>query len=350
MKNKKVLILITSLVLIILVAIIVFTQNNKPEKILSNNENTGDENLNDESAPGIHPADKVDISSTHRFIDNIEFGIGDSTEELVEKWGPPLEVDYIYGGLYLKYENVVFYTDSYLNDDKTYSNGTIVIIEANEAYGVKSGMTIEESRKVLGEPDAMGIFDELKDYGEGIIHSSDYYYRDHYTISIPYDKDTKEIHYISLGTFRRTPDIIGSGFLDLTDIEIDLYEDYVIDFDDNKLNGYTPMNIMKIWLHALREKNYEAEWELFTKEEKQLGWDKEYHMNLRVDQRVGDFDAYKNPINIEVNYGDNYEYAVISWEDKYLEEYDGFGNPFRFGFNLVNGGDRIWKVAFRPMQ
>ena len=86
-----------------------------------------------------------------------------------------------------------------------------------------------------------------------------------------------------------------------------------MDFNDNKLNGYTPMNIMKIWIHALREGNYEAEWELFTKEEKQLGWDKEDHMGQKKDRRVGDFDAYKNPVNIEVNYGANYEYACISW-------------------------------------
>lgn len=154
MKSKKPIILITSLVLIILIAIIISTQTNTldPEQVIS------------EDAPENHPTGEVDISSVHRFIDNIEFGIGDSTEELVEKWGPPLEVDYIYGGLYLKYENVVFYTDSYLN------------------------------------------------------------------------------------------------------------------------------------------------------------------------------------------YDENYKYAYISWEDKYLEEYDGSGNPFRFSFSLVNGGDRIWKVAFRPMQ
>lgn len=350
MKSKKSIILITSLILVILIVTMIFSQMNTPEKVISDNENPGIDNLDSEVALEIPPTDEVTTQSVHRFIDNVEFGLGDTAEELVDKWGPPLEVDYIYGGLYLKYEDVVFYTDGYINDDKTYSYGTIGTIESLEGYGVKSGMSIDESREILGEPDGMGIFDELKDYGEGIIHPTDFYYRDEYTISIPYDKDTKQVQYISLGTYRPTPDILGSGFLDLTDIEIDLYEDYIIDFDDNKLKGYTPMNIMKIWLHALKERNYEVEWELFTKEEKQLGWDKEYHMGLRKDRREGDFDAYKNPVNIEVNYGDNYEYAYISWEDKYLEEYDGSGNPFRYSFGLVSGGDGIWKVAFLPMQ
>ncbi len=320
-----------------------------------NNEGYKEEgNIEDVSLEGIAEIPITQESSNGKgnlrgkYLDNIEFGIGDSTGELIEKWGPPLEVDYIHDGLYLKYENVVFYTDSYLNDDKTYSDGTIGTIEANEGYGVKSGMTIEESREILGEPDGMDIFDELKEYGEGIIHPSDYYYRDQYTIRIPYDKDTKKIHHISLGTFRRTPDIIGKGFIELTDWEMSIYEDYRLDFDENKLNGLNPINVMKMWIHALQENDYETQWELFTKEEKQLGWDKEQHIEQsRVKE---DFSEFENPINIEVNYDDDYKYASISWEDKYLEEHDGTGNLFRFSFLLVKGRDRIWKVAFRPMQ
>ena len=352
MKSKNPIILITSIVLIILISNIIFTQNGnlEPKDVISENDNLEIENLNNEVVIEEPSIDEVEMLSIHKFIDNIEYGIGDSAEILVDKWGSPLEVDYIYGGLYLKYEDYVFYTDGYINEDETYCYGNIITIEADKSYGIKSGITIEESRKVLGEPDGMDIYDELKEYGEGILPSTDFYYRDDYTISIPYDKETKQVNYIRLGTYRPTPDIIGSGFIELTDIERDIYEDYIIDFDEDKINGCTPMNVMKLWLYALQEKNYEAEWELFTKGEMHLGWDKKYHLENLTGDREFDPSVFQNPVNIRVTYDENYKFASISWEDKYLEEYDASGNPFRFSFGIINGGDRIWKVAFTPMQ
>lgn len=352
MKSKKSIILLTSLVLIILIATFIFTQTNKlgPEVVLFENGKVGNEILDSEPVIDKQPTDGADISSVHRFIDKIEFGIGDNAEELVEKWGLPLEVDYIYGGLYLKYEDVVFYTNGYITDDKTYFYGTIVTIEAKEGFGVKSGMLIVESRAILGEPDGMDIFDELKESGEGTLPSTDFYYRDDYTISVLYDKDTKQVYYVRLGAYRPTPDIVGGGFLELTDMEKDIYEDYILDYDDNKINGCTPMNIMKLWLYSLQENDYKAEWELYTKEENQFGWDQEYHMEIPDEHRMKDFSVFVNPVNIEVNYDENYKYATIIWEDKYLKEYDGSGRPSRYGFSLVKAKDRIWKVSFIPMQ
>lgn len=135
----------------------------------------------------------------------------------------------------------MFYTDGYINEDKTYFYGNIGTIEAKESYGIKAGMTIYESREILGTPDGKSIFDELKEYGEGIVYPADFYYMGDYTISIPYDPDTKLVHYIRLGTYRESPDILGSEFLELTDIEKDVYKDYILDFDENKINGCTPM-------------------------------------------------------------------------------------------------------------
>lgn len=288
-------------------------------------------------------------SNKDRFVDGVEFGIGDSGDEVVEKYGKPISSDYLDGGLYIEYENIVFYTDGYINKDKTYFYGTIGAIDTKESYGVKAGMTIEESREILGSPDAMGIFDELKEYGHGVIEPKDFYYRGDYTLSILYDKDTKIISYVRLGTYREEPDIIGSGFLELTDWEMGIYESYILDLDDNKINGCTPINIMKIYLHAVKEKNYKAKLELYRKEENQLGLDikipdKDSSRNYNV------LLPYLNPVDIEVDYDDDYNYVTISWEDKYLKEYDNSGNPLRFSFNLVRTKDRIWKVAFMPME
>lgn len=296
------------------------------------------------------PTDEYIVHIGGKYLDNIEFGIGDSAEELVDEWGLPIEVDYINGGLYLKYKDAIFYTDGYINDDKTYHYGSINAIDAEKGFGINSGMTIEQSREYLGWPDARDIFDELKEFGEGILPSTDYYYRDGYTISIPYDKDTKQVKYIRLDAYRLIPDIIGSGFLELSNTEIDNYNNFIVDFNQKQIQTNSPISIMKLWIHARMEENYEAEWELYSKEEKVLGWDKEEHMKNTKDIVPGDFAEFKNPINIEVKYSDDYSIATVSWEDKYLDKYDAFGNPFRYTFDLYRSEDSRYRVAFRPMQ
>lgn len=290
----------------------------------------------------------------NRFMEGIEFGIFDHGKDLVKEWGEPISEDYLDGGLYMEYENVGFNTSGYIAEDGQNVYGIINTIDSKEAYGVKAGMTIEKSREILGEPDARGIFDEMKDYGHGKVDPKDFYYKGDFTLSIPYNEETEEFYYLRLGRFREEPDIIGSGFLGLTQWELDKYEDYIVDFDDNKLMSCTPINVMKIYIHALREKNYEAEWELYTRREDYLGWDKEYHMAEIAKDGHRDFSEFSNAVNVELEYGDDQEYAVVSWEDKYLEEYDGFGNPFRYSFTLVRDideyGNGIWKVGFMPMQ
>lgn len=105
---------------------------------------------------------------------------------------------------------------------------------------------------------------------------------------------------------------------------------------------------MKLYLHASAEKDYETEWELYIKGENQMGWDKEYHMNILASDRKNNYSNFENPVNINVNYDTND--AVITWEDKKLKQYDYDGRPFIFGFNLTRNNDGIWKVSFLPMQ
>ena len=110
----------------------------------------------------------------------------------------------------------------------------------------------------------------------------------------------------------------------------------------------------KMFLHALKEKNYEAEWELYTNREDHPGWDKEYHMENLGEDNTYDFNIFSNAENIRVDYVNDHEYVVISWEDRDLEEYDSLGNPFRYNFSMVRDsdedGNKVWKIGFMPME
>lgn len=283
-------------------------------------------------------------------IDGVEFGMNDPAEDVIEKLGEPIDIDYIYGGLYLQYEDMVFYTNGHIDDNKNYVHGIVRRIDVNESYGIKKGMTIDEVVEILGESDGQIIYDELREYGEGEVDPKMDYYTGDYTVSIVYDHNTKLVKYITLNDYRWHPDVGKNGFLELSNSEKENYNNFIVDFNQRQIQTNSPISIMKIWIHARMEENYEAEWELYSKEEKVLGWDKEEHMKMRKDGGRTDFTPFENPKNIKVSYWDDYNMASVSWEDKYLHEYDGFGNPFRYSFTLIRSEDSTYRVAFTPMQ
>lgn len=356
MKEKNIKISLILLGLVLLSAVIFIFTNR--ENIIGNQNEPRDnpaynENENNNGNSSLNPVDE-EFNEFLRAaydgcIDNVEFGIGSDATKIVEEWGEPLSKGYIYGGLYLHYDKATFYTNGYI-ENSNYIYGNIGMIDTVESYGVKEGMVIEEVLDVLGTPDGVDIYDELREYGEGIYYPRLYYYAGDYTISIIYDPDTRLTKYIQLDDYRPGPDIGREGFIGLNERENEIYEEFIIDFDEDVLYGMSPLSVMKIYIHALMEENYEAEWELYTKEEYQLGWNKEYHMAIPKEDRPSNFDHYKNPINIKLLYSDDYKYASISWQDRYLDEYDGSGNPFRYSFCLVRDKGRIWKVSFMPMQ
>lgn len=323
----------------------VYNEEGNYESIVNEDEDEG----SNSDIPADEGTNELLIAAYDGLLDDVEFGIGDDAIELVKKWGEPISKGYMYGGLYLHYDKAVFYTDGYIEDD-TYFYGNIVMMETAESYGIKKGMPIEEARELLGNPDGEDVYDELREYGEGVYYPRLYYYAGDYTISLIYEPETKFIKYIRLDGYRPETDIGREGFIGLNETEKKVYEEFIVDFDEEVLNGISPLSIMKIYIHALMEENYEAEWELYTKEENQLGWDKEHHMAIAKEDRPRDFSHYQNPVNIRLTYGEDYKHVSISWEDRYLDEYDGFGNPFRYSFSLVRGKGYIWKVSFLPMQ
>lgn len=99
-------------------------------------------------------------------LPNIEFGIGASCKEIIDKMGKPIEQDYFEGGLYLDYGKLIFLTDG----DESY-NGKVVSISLVEGqlFGVNVGMKPAEIIKVLGKPSFQG-----KNEDEGAIYQLRY--------------------------------------------------------------------------------------------------------------------------------------------------------------------------------
>lgn len=99
-------------------------------------------------------------------LPGIEFGIGASCKEIVNKMGKPKDQDFFEGGLYLDYDKVIFLTDS----DESY-NGKVTSISLNEGqiFGVNVGMKPSEIKKVLGKPSYEGKNEE-----EGAIYQLRY--------------------------------------------------------------------------------------------------------------------------------------------------------------------------------
>ncbi len=286
------------------------------------------------------------------YMDGIEFGIGDSGMDLAKKWGEPTQSDYYTGGLFMKYGDRIFFTDGYIDQNNNYLYGSINSIITNEAFGIHAGMTIGEVIDILGQPNGLDIYDELREDPESRFANNmfAYYYAGDYTLAICYDKDSKLVEYIELSTHWKNPDILEGSFLVLTDIEKEAFNRFTEDYNDRELTFLSPISIMKLYLHAQKEKNYEAEWELYTKDHNEFGWSKEDHMKIPKEDRPKDFSHFENPVNIEIKYLNDYKEAIVSWEDKYLEEYDASGNPFRFSFKLVMDNNWSWKVSFMPMQ
>lgn len=279
------------------------------------------------------------------YVDIVGIRLGDPGKKVIENLGEPMETGYLYGALYLKYEYVFFQTNGDIDKDGSADYGTIVGIHVDESYGIKKGMSIDEVVDILGKPDGKHIYDELDEDGYGVVDPALWYLTGSYALKIPYNNDTKKIYDIEISYWREDGRTIGRrGFMDLTTREKQGYEKYIIEFDDRDL-PYSPIVVMKLYLHALEEENYEAEWELFIKDEDQVKWDKKHHMEIPKEDRLTDYSIFENPVNIQIKYNDDYTEATILWED----ELDKSVNPRRYSFKLVNG-DYGWKVKFLPME
>lgn len=258
------------------------------------------------------------------------------------------------GGLSINNSKEVLLTNGYIDDNGNPVYGDVVVIIKDEAYDIKSEMTMEKVKDAFGEPDEIIDFnleDESELYERNTIFS---YEVGDYEVVIIFDPLDKTVIAIHLNGFKNnlgypTAKSNKIDLLNLSTEELDVYNRYKSNYDEEELRGLEPLSVMKLYIHAGVEKDLETEWELYTNEENRFLWGKEYHISefdggVQINSSI-----FENAVNIRVNYIDDDDVS-ISWEDKYLESYDSRGYYFRFSFGLVKSKDGIWKVTFLPMQ
>lgn len=87
-------------------------------------------------------------------LESYDYGLGDYTEGMLEELGEPQAMDYLTGGLYFSYPEVVYYTDAELREDDSVAPGSVKRIGMRPGtvlFGVTVGDTFSEIREVLGE-------------------------------------------------------------------------------------------------------------------------------------------------------------------------------------------------------
>lgn len=128
-------------------------------------------------------------------IDGGEFGVGESTEKIMNALGQPEMTDNFLGGMYLKYGDIVYFSNGWLEDagQGAVNHGEVVIISKNgnsPSYGIKKGMTLEEVKALLGEPDEVWDLtpEELAE-SELIVHDRVVIYQTgDYQVQLEFDK------------------------------------------------------------------------------------------------------------------------------------------------------------------
>ncbi|MDP3387381.1 MAG: hypothetical protein Q8S24_09110 [Eubacteriales bacterium] len=137
------------------------------------------------------------------------------------------------------------------------------------------------------------------------------------------------------------------SFMDLNDSELNAYNSFKENYNDMALTGLSPLSIMKLYLYAVKTKDYDTQYELYTKDENQVMWTKEEHLNIPDNDRIKDFGIFEKATRRTVTI--NEEEAIVSW---YSAHDSGAYNegPLQYGFRLTMDDNGIWWVGFMPMQ
>lgn len=357
-KRIKISIILISVIIIIPIITFILRDNKKqigvkePDIEFSDDKSTINEVIDPMPTDNLKYIENFKLAYEGR-MDNEKAIIGKNAEQYITE---PAMISDLLGGLVISYDDVLLFTNGYfdLDDNNRPVSGDVVMIAKHDAYGISSGKQMEEVEKLIGEPDS--IIDFKDDPAENElfgINTVAYYKTGDYEVIIEYDVWGKTVKRIYLRGDKQNlgypiTEANNIDFLTLSSEELEVYNKFKEKYDEEELRGLEAINVMKLYIHAGKEKDYETEWELYTKEENQLGWDKQYHMQIPDRDRPKEYSHFQNPVNIEISY--DKDYAVVTWEDKYLEEYDASGRAFRFGFSLVKSKAGIWKVAFLPMQ
>ena len=87
---------------------------------------------------------------------------------------------------------------------------------------------------------------------------------------------------------------------DLTFFESFKFEEFRNNYDNEVLNGLTPISICKMYLHASLIKDYESQYEFYTTNENGWFWTKEEDEMIPSSDRISDFSIFEDIYNLNM--------------------------------------------------
>lgn len=130
--------------------------------------------------------------------------------------------------------------------------------------------------------------------------------------------------------------------LELNDKEREAYESFKQDYDPEVLKLMDPISIAKMYIQASIERDWETEYELYTKREDRVRWSKQEHKEIVEAEKTSPEkvkEAFSGLGAGTFNQTSNFE-GYISFVNKNGEQ----------GFQMVKDENGVWKVSFMPIQ
>lgn len=158
--------------------------------------------------------DSAQSSEGPRYIENLELAyegrmdgvkaiIGKDAEQYITE---PVIISYLLGGLIISDGDVFLFTNGYFDEKNMPISGNVVMIAKSDAYGIKSGMDMEEVEKLIGEPERIIDFkDEPVESELFGINTVAYYEVGDYEVMIEYDVWGKTVVKIYLSGNKQNP-------------------------------------------------------------------------------------------------------------------------------------------------
>lgn len=129
--------------------------------------------------------------------------------------------------------------------------------------------------------------------------------------------------------------------LKLTAEEEKLYESFKQDYDNQVLKDASPITVMKLYLHAVQQKDHETEYELYIDDPEYVSWSKEQHLKEAANKEEPLLDPYDKELEVEF---------IQSDESSGFVSYPRDDESGKGSFGLIKSQQGIWKVNFMPEQ
>ncbi|TCS95046.1 hypothetical protein EDD58_103471 [Hazenella coriacea] len=129
--------------------------------------------------------------------------------------------------------------------------------------------------------------------------------------------------------------------LQLTNDEEKLYQSFKQGYNNQVLKDATPITVMKLYLHAVQQKDYGTEYELYIDDPEHISWSKEQHLQDASSKDEPLLDPYNKEMEVEFVQMDETS-GNVSYP---REDESGKGS-----FGLIKNQQGIWKVRFMPEQ